>query len=95
MYLKLKLQKAFKNSDDNLHFDNTPLIVSCRLESNLKKETSRRAHDGNGDILESLVPPARAPVSDLGKSSSAARLPAMLKCPPKSKNPVFIAHCTK
>lgn len=68
MYLKLKFQKAFKNSggsESNLHFDNTSLIVSCNLETNLKKTPSRRAREGDCDTLEALVPPTRAPVSDL------------------------------
>lgn len=99
VYLKLKFQKAFKCRDDhdgNVHFDNTFLIVLCNLETNLKKKYQpRRAHQGYSDTLESLVPTTRALVSDLGKSSSEALLLGMLECPPKSKNSVFITHCTK
>lgn len=102
VYLKLKFQKAFKNrdgNDSNLHFDNTFLIVLCNFKTNLKKNKpkkhNRRACQGYSDIPESLVPTTRALVSDLSKSSSEALLLGMLKCPPKSKNSVFITHCTK
>lgn len=43
---------------------------------------------------ESPVPTARA-VSDPSKASSEALLLGMWQCPPKSKNSVFITHCTK
>lgn len=73
MYLNLKFQKAFNNrddSDDNLLFDSTSLIIVCNLEPNVKEgEKTQTKAKTNQEGSSGLVWHAR--VTDASNQSSS------------------------